>query len=176
MWTSVAFVAVVLMLTQGKECMAYAPGMSASALQSVIQKPVSAKPVLRGRTATLVSSSSVAKPPAAAASKAETVKKAEYVAIVANKAGVSKKETETVLKALTETIVETVVSGKKINIPNIGTFEPKHRQKRTGRNPRTGEVLDIPPSTVPSLSISTVFKKAVNGEGPLPGKADKAAG
>ena len=80
--------------------------------------------------------------------------KTELVAAMAEKAQVSKKDAEAVLKAFTETVVEEVKKGGKVQLVGFGTFEVSERAARTGRNPITGEILQIAPSRKLKLSTS----------------------
>uniref|UniRef100_A0A061RDM9 DNA-binding protein HU-beta n=1 Tax=Tetraselmis sp. GSL018 TaxID=582737 RepID=A0A061RDM9_9CHLO len=90
--------------------------------------------------------------------------KKELVKRVAERAGVEIKVTDAVVSKLLDTIVETVTEGEKIAIPGFGTYEAKTRSPRTGRNPRTGEPLQIPAKRVPYFSAGKTFKDKVNGD------------
>ena len=64
--------------------------------------------------------------------------KADLVAAMAEKAGVSKKDAEASLKAFTDVVAEELKKGEKIQLVGFGTFEVSERAARTGRNPQTG--------------------------------------
>ncbi|WP_107667993.1 HU family DNA-binding protein [Cyanothece sp. BG0011] len=66
-----------------------------------------------------------------------------------------------ILNAMTETIVETVAEGDKVTLVGFGTFEPRPRKERQGKNPKTGEPLTIPATTVPAFSAGKGFKEKV---------------
>ena len=87
--------------------------------------------------------------------------KTELIAAVAEKAGMTKKDTECVVSATLETIVATLGNGDKIQLPGFGTFEVKHREARTGRNPKTGEAMEIAATNVPSFKAGKAMKDAV---------------
>ena len=87
--------------------------------------------------------------------------KAELVQAIASKTNVSKKLADAVMTAVTETIVETVASGDKVSLLGFGSFEQRTRSAREGRNPKTGEIIQIPPATVPCFSAGKQFKEAV---------------
>jgi DNA-binding protein HU-beta len=87
--------------------------------------------------------------------------KGELVDRVAGKVNLSKRQTEQILTAMLEAIVETVASGEKVALAGFGTFEQRHRQARVGRNPKTGEELHIAASRVPGFSPGKAFKEAV---------------
>lgn len=87
--------------------------------------------------------------------------KGELVEAIAAKAEVTKKQADMVLTAVLETIVESVASGDKIALVGFGSFEPRERQAREGRNPRSGETMTIPATTIPAFAAGKVFKERV---------------
>ena len=87
--------------------------------------------------------------------------KEELVKEVSKKAKVSQKATADVVAAALETIVKTVSKGKKVTLVGFGTFEPRKRAARTGRNPQTGAPLKIAAKTVPAFSAGKKFKELV---------------
>lgn len=87
--------------------------------------------------------------------------KAELIQAAATKAGVSQKQVEIVLNAVTDTIVETVAAGDKVTLVGFGSFEPRDRKEREGRNPKTNEKMVIPATTVPAFSPGKHFKEAI---------------
>ena len=74
--------------------------------------------------------------------------KTEFVRAVAEKAGITKKETAAVVNAVLGVIEETVKKGEEIRIPGFGTFKVVTRKERKGRNPRTGKEIMIPAANV----------------------------
>ncbi|MBP3820930.1 HU family DNA-binding protein [bacterium] len=90
--------------------------------------------------------------------------KEELVQEISKKANVTQKEATEVLSALVETIQKTVAKGKKVTLVGFGTFEPRKRAARVGRNPQTGKELKIPAKTVPAFSAGKKFKTVVNGK------------
>ena len=80
---------------------------------------------------------------------------------IAEKADVTKKEADAVLSALVDTIVEAVSSGDKVTLVGFGSFEPRERQAREGRNPKTGEAMHIPATRIPAFSAGKSFKEKV---------------
>ena len=88
--------------------------------------------------------------------------KAELISIVARKTNLTKKETELVLTTILETIVDVVASGEKITLVGFGSFEVRERKSREGRNPKTGEKIEIPTSKLPAFSVGKFFKKRLN--------------
>ena len=87
--------------------------------------------------------------------------KEELVKEVSKKAKVSQKATADILSATLETIQKTVAKGKKVTLVGFGTFEPRKRAARTGRNPQTGAALKIAAKTVPAFSAGKKFKELV---------------
>jgi DNA-binding protein HU-beta len=91
------------------------------------------------------------------------VKKDEFVEAVAEAAGLSKADAERALSAVVDTITQQVASGERLQIPGLGTFEPRERSAREGRNPQTGETIQIAATTTPGFKAATAFKQAVAG-------------
>ncbi len=90
--------------------------------------------------------------------------KEELVQEVAKLSKVTQKEVSEVLSVLVDTIEKTVAKGKKVTLVGFGTFEPRKRAARNGRNPQTGKEIKIPAKTVPAFSAGKKFKLAVNGK------------
>ena len=88
----------------------------------------------------------------------------ELVQEISKKANVTQKEATEVLSSLIDTIQKTVAKGKKVTLVGFGTFEPRKRAARTGRNPQTGKELKIPAKTVPAFTAGKKFKTVVNGK------------
>lgn len=88
--------------------------------------------------------------------------KTELITSVAEKANLTKKDTEKVVNALFESIEEALANGEKIQIIGFGTFEVRERAEREGRNPQTNETIKIPASKVPAFKAGKVLKEAVN--------------
>lgn len=88
--------------------------------------------------------------------------KGELVDKVAEKAGVSKKEADAILTAMVEAIQKAVAEGEKVTLVGFGSFEPRERTERTGRNPQTGAEIKIPASRVPAFSAGKQFKELVS--------------
>ena len=87
--------------------------------------------------------------------------KTELVAAVATKADLSKKDAEAAVKAVLDAVTEALADGEKVALVGFGTFEVKERAARTGKNPRTGEAVEIPASKVPSFKAGAALKNAV---------------
>eukprot|EP00804_Cyclotella_cryptica_P029799 CCRYP_020654-RA/>CCRYP_020654-RA protein AED:0.31 eAED:0.31 QI:450/1/1/1/0.2/0/6/3112/166 len=89
-------------------------------------------------------------------------RKAEFVAAVAEKTGMTKGDSEKALSAVLNIIASEVSNGKRISLPGFGTFKLSYRAARKGRNPKTGEEIDIKASYTPSFSASKTFKDMAN--------------
>lgn len=88
--------------------------------------------------------------------------KAELITAVAEKAGLSKKDSEKAINAAFDTITETLVAGDKVQLVGFGAFEVKERGARVGRNPKTKEEIMIPASRVASFKVGKALKDAVS--------------
>jgi DNA-binding protein HU-beta len=87
--------------------------------------------------------------------------KGELVDAIAARANVTKKEADQVLSAAIDAIMEAVSEGKKVTLVGFGSFERRERQAREGRNPKTGEAMQIPATKVPAFSAGKLFKEMV---------------
>ena len=87
--------------------------------------------------------------------------KPELVNKIAEKTNLSKKDAAAALDALTGTITETLKAEGKLAIPSLGTFEVKERAARTGRNPQTGEKVEISAKKIPAFKPAKALKDAV---------------
>ena len=87
--------------------------------------------------------------------------KTELVAAVAEQADISKKDAEKVLKAFVDVVTEEMKKGEKVQLVGFGTFEPRKRAARAGRNPQTGAVLKIAAKTVPAFTAGKKFREIV---------------
>lgn len=88
--------------------------------------------------------------------------KAELINAAAEKAGLSKKDTEAVVTAVIGVITETLAQEEKIQLVGFGSFEVKARAERIGRNPKTKEEIKIPASKVPVFKAGKALKDAVS--------------
>jgi DNA-binding protein HU-beta len=82
---------------------------------------------------------------------------------IADAAGLTGADAERALDAVIDAITKTVAGGDKVTIAGFGTFEPRERSARTGRNPQTGEEIQIAATTVPGFKAGAAFKQAVAG-------------
>ena len=89
------------------------------------------------------------------------MKRTELIAQVAEKTGLSKKDTESIINAAVDTIASTMAQGDKVQLSGFGIFEVKDRQARVGRNPKTKETIEIPASRQPVFKPSKALKDIV---------------
>lgn len=87
--------------------------------------------------------------------------KTELIAAIAEKTELTKKDSEKALNAAVEAITAALVAGDKVQVSGFGMFETKTREARVGRNPQTGESMEIPASRVASFKASKTLKDAV---------------
>ena len=88
--------------------------------------------------------------------------KTELIMAVAEKANISKKDADTAVNAVIDTIVETLAKDEKVQLVGFGTFEVAERPAREGRNPRTGETMTIAASKAPKFKAGKALKDMVN--------------
>ena len=84
--------------------------------------------------------------------------KATLIAKVAEQAALNKTQAEAALAAFTDTVVEALKEGDKVQLMGFGTFEIKERAARTGRKPSTGETIEIPAKKSPIFKAGKGFK------------------
>jgi DNA-binding protein HU-beta len=88
--------------------------------------------------------------------------KTELRDAIAEAAGLSGAQADKALNALIDTITSALAAGDRVSLPGFGTFETRERAARQGRNPQTGESIDIAASTTPAFKAGAQLKQAVN--------------
>lgn len=86
----------------------------------------------------------------------------ELSAAIANETGLSRKDSEAVVKAFVDVVTEELQKGGKVQLVGFGTFEVSERAAREGRNPQTGEAMQIGASRAPKFKAGKALKDAVN--------------
>jgi DNA-binding protein HU-beta len=89
------------------------------------------------------------------------VNKRELIQEAATSTGLGTDEVDRALAGLIEAIRRAVAAGDRVAVPDLGTFEKRERGARAGRNPQTGEPLEIAATSVPAFKPATAFKKQV---------------
>jgi DNA-binding protein HU-beta len=87
--------------------------------------------------------------------------KQDLIDVVSEKAGLTKKDTAAVVDTILDSIVDSLKRGEKVSFVGFGTFEAKTRKAREGRNPATGETIQIPARVVPSFKAGRALKDAL---------------
>ncbi len=87
--------------------------------------------------------------------------KAEFITAVAEKAGMTKKDTEAAVSAVIDTITDSLAKGEKIQLVGFGTFEVRERKAREGINPQTKKKISIAATKVPAFKAGRALKDAV---------------
>ena len=100
------------------------------------------------------------------------VNKSELVEAVASAAGLERRQAETAVSAVLDTVMGQVKSGDKVSLFGFGTFQSKDRPARTARNPQTGAAVKVAASKAVKFTPAQAFKTALNTKG----GAKKAAG
>lgn len=88
--------------------------------------------------------------------------KAELIAQVAEKTGLSKKDSEKAVNATLDTVSASLENGEKVQLVGFGVFDVKERGVRMGRNPKTKEEIEIPASRIPQFKAGKALKEAVD--------------
>ena len=88
--------------------------------------------------------------------------KAELIEVVAESADISKADATRAVDAVTQAIADTLKKDDQVSIVGFGTFSLRKRAARSGRNPRTGETIQIPASNVPGFKPGKALKDLVN--------------
>ncbi|WP_017305638.1 HU family DNA-binding protein [Spirulina subsalsa] len=87
--------------------------------------------------------------------------KGELVDEVAKKTSLTKKQIDAVISATVDTIMDAVAEDDKVTLVGFGSFESRDRKAREGRNPKTGEKMEIKATKVPAFSAGKLFKEKV---------------
>ena len=92
-----------------------------------------------------------------------TMTKADLVEEVIRVTELPRKESETIVETVFESIIQALQTGDKIEIRGFGSFRTRQRRGRIGRNPKTGAKVDVPPKRIPFFKPSKELKDFVNG-------------
>jgi DNA-binding protein HU-beta len=90
------------------------------------------------------------------------VNKSELIEAAVESSGLSKRDVSRALDSILDSISDAVRQGDKVSLSGFGTFERRERSARTGRNPQTGEQLQVAASKTPAFKPAKAFKDAVN--------------
>lgn len=90
--------------------------------------------------------------------------KAELIADVAGRTGLSRKDSEKAVNAALDSIMDTLARGGRVQLVGFGAFDVKERQEHPGHNPKTGAALTVAASRVPQFKAGKALKEAVAGK------------
>lgn len=88
--------------------------------------------------------------------------KTELIAEISEKTGLGRKDAEAAVKAFVDVVSEELKKGGKVQLVGFGTFEVSERAAREGRNPQTGDTMEIPASKTPKFKAGKALKDLVN--------------
>jgi len=94
--------------------------------------------------------------------KQPTLTKADLIEEVLNITELPRKESETIVETIFDSIIQALQKGEKIEIRGFGSFRTRQRRGRTGRNPKTGAKVEVPPKKIPFFKPSKELKDFVN--------------
>ena len=103
-----------------------------------------------------------------------TVTKADLVEEVVRVTELGRKESEAIVETIFESIIGALQGGDRIEIRGFGSFRTRQRRGRTGRNPKTGAKVEVPPKRIPFFKPSKELKDHVNVGAPAPPNAGNA--
>jgi DNA-binding protein HU-beta len=87
--------------------------------------------------------------------------KTELIAKIAENTGTSRKDSEKMLDAVLDEIIDSLSAGEKVQIVGFGVFDVKDRAARIGRNPKTREAINIPPTRIPQFKAGKALRDAI---------------
>ena len=90
--------------------------------------------------------------------------KADLIEEVSRVVELTRKESEVIVEAIFDSVVRSLKKGDKIEIRGFGSFRTRERQARIGRNPKTGDRVEVPAKRIPYFKPSKELKDLVNGE------------
>ncbi len=93
----------------------------------------------------------------------KTMTKADLIEEVSRAVEMSRKDSEIIVETVFESIIKSLQGGDKIEIRGFGSFRTRPRAARVGRNPKTGERVDVPAKKIPYFKPSKELKDLVNG-------------
>ena len=93
------------------------------------------------------------------------VTKADLIDALAEQAGLTKVEAETVVETVFDRIADALAKGDKVEVRGFGSFRIRHRQPRIGRNPKVGTAVEVPAKRVPHFKVGKELQEAINKPG-----------
>lgn len=105
-----------------------------------------------------------------------TVTKADLIEEVLNVTELPRKESETIVETIFDSIIAALQKGEKIEIRGFGSFRTRERRGRVGRNPKTGEKVEVPAKKIPYFKPSKELKDFVNNAAAQTAAGDSQGG
>jgi integration host factor subunit beta len=102
--------------------------------------------------------------------------KADLINIVAKRLDITQVQSGIIVEAALRSIVSALQTGEEVEIRGFGSFRFRNRAPRKGRNPKTGEKVDVPPKKIPYFKMGKELKALLNGQGSAPETVPTAAG
>jgi integration host factor subunit beta len=96
--------------------------------------------------------------------------KADLIEEVSRVVEVTRKESEVIVETIFESVVKSLRAGEKVEIRGFGSFRTRERQGRVGRNPKSGDRVEVPAKTIPYFKPSKELRDVVNGAPTSPGE------
>ena len=94
--------------------------------------------------------------------------KADLIEEVSRVVELTRKESEVIVETIFTSVVQSLREGEKVEIRGFGSFRTRERKGRVGRNPKSGEKVEVPPKTIPFFKPSKELRDVVNGGPPPP--------
>ena len=89
--------------------------------------------------------------------------KADLIEVVSKEAKITRVKAETVVETIFDSMKDALKKGDRVELRGFGTFAMRHYEAYRGRNPRTGEVIDVPKKRLPFFKVGKTFKRQVGG-------------
>ena len=102
--------------------------------------------------------------------------KADLINIVAKRLDITQVQSGIIVEAALRSVVNALRNGQEVEIRGFGSFRFRNRAPRKGRNPKTGEKVDVPPKKIPYFKMGKELKALLNGQGPSEEAAPASAG
>ena len=96
--------------------------------------------------------------------------KADLIEEVSRVVELTRKDSEVIVETIFDSVVQSLKQGNKVEIRGFGSFRTRARKGRIGRNPKSGERVEVPPKTIPFFKPSKELRDVVNGGPPPPAK------
>ena len=98
--------------------------------------------------------------------KKAVLTKADLVDRVARRADLHRRDAEEIVTVFLDSIIGSLRRGEKVELRGFGSFRLRHRKSRVGRNPKTGERVDVPPKMIPYFKVGKELKGLINEDDP----------